>query len=470
MRKYLKLTVAILIALLSLNLISIVIKLDVLPNRYLYMFIGFIFLLNAIGDLCLFVYRKFPKFISGFVYAILIALSIVGVSYGNKTLKFLEQGFGNNNLKITTYDVLVLKNSSSNNITSLDAKTLGYLTSDSQAEEALSKITNIIKPNLIGVEDLYELYNKLINQEVESIILDEVYIDILSEDYPNIDELTKTVYQFDIEKTIEKTYEKIEHLEPFNVYLSGSDSRSSKIYNKSRSDVNMIITVNPEKKTVLLTSIPRDYYVQVHGKTGIKDKLTHSGIYGIDVSRDTVEDLFNINIEYSIKVGFSAVVELVDAVGGIEVYSDKTFKSYHIPGWIVKEGNNHFTGAEALAYARERYAYASGDRHRIKNQQQVLEATMKKIVSDKSILLKYDTLLTSLNNFYITDIPKELVTMLVKEQIDSMTSWTFISQTVDGRGASLPTYTAPNSKRYVMIPYEADVTAATAKINEILSK
>jgi LCP family protein required for cell wall assembly len=232
----------------------------------------------------------------------------------------------------------------------------------------------------------------------------------------------------------------------------------------------MIVSINPYTHEILLTSIPRDYYVQVHGKTGLKDKLTHAGIYGMNTSAKTVGDLFDIEIDYSVKVGMNAVVEVVDLVGGIEVYSDITFNSYHMPGWTVKKGMNKMDGKKALAYARERYAYASGDRHRIKNQQQVLEAVLKKAMTNKSLLLKYDKLLSSLGKFYKTDISGDVIKAFMQEQLETMPTWTFTTQTVDGKGASLPTYTAPNYKRYVMIPYEDDVRKASINIKSLISR
>ena len=266
----------------------------------------------------------------------------------------------------------------------------------------------------------------------------------------------------------EKAPKKI--VRPINVYISGSDSRSKNLSVNSKSDVNMIVSINPYTHEILLTSIPRDYYVQPYGKTGLKDKLTHVGIYGLTASTKTVEKLFGINIDYSVKVGMNAVVEVVDLVGGIEVYSDISFNSYHYPGWTVKQGMNKLDGKKALAYARERYAYATGDRHRIRNQQQVLEAVLKKAMTDKSLLLKYDKLLESLGNFYKTDIPGEVIKEFMQEQLNDMPTWKFTTQAVDGLGEYRTTYTTPNNQRYVMIPNEADIKKASSAIKSMNSK
>ena len=159
-----------------------------------------------------------------------------------------------------------------------------------------------------------------------------------------------------------------------------------------------------------------------------------------------------------------------DLVGGVTINSDKAFDSYHMPGWRVKKGDNFMDGAKALAYSRERYAYRSGDRHRIKNQQQVLAAVIDKLSSSTTLLTDYDKVLKSLNNFYVTDIPKGLITQAVKTQLDDMSEWKIESQSVSGSDASKPTRTAPNSKRYVMIPYEKDVNNASAKIKSLINK
>ena len=202
---------------------------------------------------------------------------------------------------------------------------MGLLDSDIFIDDVKSEITDNIKVDFIDHDDVFDLYNALMNNDVSSVLLDEAYLDILEDEYDDIDAMLRVVYSFNIETEINDNNSDFDTLKPINIYLSGSDSRSNRIYNKSRSDVNMIITINPYTKNILLTSIPRDYYVQVYGKVGLKDKLTHSGIYGIGVTVATVEELFDIEIDYSIKVGFSSVIEVVDLIGGIDIYSDKAF-------------------------------------------------------------------------------------------------------------------------------------------------
>ena len=443
-------------------------KISIIPYKYLMPIIVIIIIINIINIILMLLNNKVTKIVSIILSIIITIISIIGSFYISRTDKFLGESFNNNTEEITTYSI-VIRTNRYDSISKLTDKDLGYYINNDE-EDILKKLDELITINKIKYEDIYELYDELISKKLDAILIDTAYLDVLSETNKNLDNEITILYSFDITTKIEKQKEEVNKIKPINIYISGSDSRSQKIYNKSRSDVNMILTINPYTKEILMTSIPRDYYVQVHGQTGLKDKLTHAGIYGLDISEKTVEDLFDIDIDYSIKINFNAVTEVVDLVGGIEVYSDITFNSFHKAGWVVQKGMNYMDGEKALAYSRERYAYKGGDRHRIQNQQQVLEAVLKKIMTNKKLLLQYDELLTSLSNLYRTTIPKEVITLYVKDQLDNMSTWSFTSYKVDGSNASLPTHTAPKSKRYVMIPYEKDVTEAHNKITKLISK
>lgn len=454
-----------------------IIALNVLPSKYFIGVLVVVILLNVLGTMLIIVKKVWTKVISFILYLILLTISLVGIfSLGNVN-NFLNKAFSNNTMEISTYKVVVMKDSEYEKLEDLKDKEMGYLSNDDHKDEVLNRVKENIDIKAKDYEDFYNIYSDFINKKLDAMVIDTVYLDILGDEFSSIYDCIdtcsfaddyKVLYTFEIKTEKEVVSEHIKELKPFSIFVSGSDERSTIIYNKSRSDVNMILTINPNTKTVLMTTIPRDYYVQVHGQTGLKDKLTHAGIYGVDISRQTIEDLFDIEIDYSIKVGFPSVVKLVDLVGGVDIDSDREFKSYHLKGWTVKKGINHMDGEHALAYSRERYAYSSGDRHRVLNQQQVLEAVMKKVMTNRSLLLKYNELLESLSELYRTDMPKDVITLLVKKQLEDMSSWKFESQTVSGSDASLPTHTAPNSKRYVMIPYEKDVKRAHDKILEII--
>lgn len=257
-------------------------------------------------------------------------------------------------------------------------------------------------------------------------------------------------------------------IEPFNVFISGIDTHGE-IVNVSRSDVNMIATVNPDTHTILLTSIPRDYYVQLHGTTGLRDKLTHAGIYGVDMSRTTLEDLFGITIDHYIRINFDTVTQIVDTIDGIDITPDHTFRAWTDSSCEYTANTPmHLYGPCALAYARERYAYAEGDHHRVKNQQDVLSAVVDKLSTDRSLIFVYPKLLDILGKSIQTDVPTKIIDQLIRDQITDSPTWHITKNQVTGTGSMDYTYSMPSQPLYVMIPDMASVTSATDIITKVL--
>ena len=438
--------------------------LNMIPNKYFYLGIIILLVLNIISIILLLGKKIIMKIVGIILSIIILGTSTIGIFYTDKVDNLLSKAFDNNKVEITGYGVIVLKDSNYNKIKDLKDSNMGYLSIN--GNDYLNIIEDKIDSKMIKYNDVYTLYEDLLNKKIESFVIDKAYLDLLEDKYPDIDEYIKIIYTYEVEEELTNNH-KVESLDVVNILISGSDARTDKIAERSRSDVNMIMTINPKTHTILLTSIPRDYYVQLHGRTGLKDKLTHAGIYGVNMSRDTLADLFNIKIDYTIKVGFKSVEEVVDLIGGIDVYSDITFKSYHIKGWTVPQGMNHFNGKQALAYSRERYAYTDGDIHRVQNQQQVLEAIIEKIFEDRSLLKKYDKILESFSDLYRTDIPEDYIKLMVKNQLEDMASWKVERQYVVGSGAMLETYSMPGWTLWVMIPDEASMNSAKAKINEV---
>lgn len=465
MKNILKIVLSILTIILSIICIFTIKGLNMLPNKYFIIFVSIMILFNLIG-LLLYTKKKWLNIIGLVISIITIIVSIIGYYYGSETIDYLKHSFNNDSVEISEYGLYVLKK---NNFELNSIKNFGYL-NDEFAEKAVKELKSRTNAEELSYDDMYTLSNDLKDNKLNSMLLDKTYYNMLLDENEISEDDVKLIHSFNIEIKKKVTKQNVDTLKPFNVFLSGSDARSNYIASKTRSDVNMIISVDPKKKTILLTSIPRDYYVSVYGKTGLKDKLTHAGIYGIDTSVKTVENLFDINIDYYIKVGFSSVIEVVNLIDGIDIESDKAFVSHCGDGGAiktnVKKGMNHFNGGEALSYSRERYAYALGDRHRILNQQQVLEAVINKVTTDKSVLLKYDKLLKSLRKLYKTNIPSELISLLVKNQLEDMSGYKIERQSVSGSDASMNTYTAPSKKRYVMIPYEKDVKRASENIKK----
>lgn len=255
--------------------------------------------------------------------------------------------------------------------------------------------------------------------------------------------------------------------EPFNLLISGIDSREDINDDFARSDVNMIVTVNPQTKTIFLTSMPRDSYVPLH-MNGQMDKLTHSGVYGIDETINTIQDWLNVDIDYYARVDFKMFKNLIDAVGGVRVYNDTDFIS-HPKGWHYKKGWHDMDGSFALWFVRERKSFEEKDEKRIRNQQKVVKALITKVTSSKTLMLNYLDILAAVEDNMQTDMSRSEISALAKMQIADMSEWTIKRQCVEGEDAEKGTWSmGPNRPLFVSIPDEESVKEVTKTINETL--
>ena len=228
---------------------------------------------------------------------------------------------------------------------------------------------------------------------------------------------------------IAKTVSVVE--EPFNIYITGIDQwESEKGLDLERSDVNMIMTVNPKTKEILLTSIPRDTYVKLHTAQQM-DKLTHTGIYGVDETLNTVEDWLGIDLNYYVKMNFSGAKDIINAMDGIKVYSPVAFES-SLKGYKYKKGWNKMGGSKALYFARERHAFEGQDSIRVENQQRVIQAVIKKMTSSTTLLTKYGDIMAAAGNNLSTNMSAEDMTELVKMQMTELSTWDIKTQKIDG--------------------------------------
>ena len=255
--------------------------------------------------------------------------------------------------------------------------------------------------------------------------------------------------------------------EPFNIYISGIDTFGG-ISKVSRSDVNMIMTVDPVDKKILLTSIPRDMYVDLHSYKA-KDKLTHSGIYGVGETVETVEDWMGIDINYYIRVNFTSLEDIVDAIGGVDVESPYAFKS-SVSKYSYSEGINHLDGEAALFFARERKSFEEGDQERIKNQQRVLKGIINKITGSTAILTGYTKILDTVGDQIQTNMSQSDIGSLVKMQLEDIGGWSIETTEIKGTGTNASTYSMGSRQLYVVIPDESSVKDAQMKINEMTGK
>lgn len=405
------------------------------------------------------------------IISLIIILFVSGIyiyvtNYALATISFLGDVFQETK-ETDEYYLIVRKDSAYAKVEDIKDKNVHFF---QVADDVKSEVTKKVRVTLVNQDNLLDLGNKLLDKNVDVILTSATQYSMLGDEIKNFKESTKILYTIKHEI---QTNTKAEDANSkyniksgkFNVYISGIDTSGS-ISNVARSDANILMSVNTNTHEVLLTSIPRDYYVTLHSY-GAKDKLTHSGIYGINETVKTAEDLLDTDINYYVRVNFTTVIKLVDKLGGIDVYSDYDFSR---SGYNFKKGYNHINGDAALVFSRERYSFAGGDNQRVKNQQHVIEAIMKKVLNSTTLLTKYTDILDSLKGSFQTNIAQDDISKLVKDQINNMSSWTIKSNSLTGTGASSSTYSMGSTKLYVMVPNSTSVTSAKEKIDEVLGE
>ena len=468
----------------TMYLLFNIIKLNVLPTKLLFLITIVFVLLDLIFILLLcFATKGVVSKIICIIFALAISLgSCLGGYYMSKTGGLLSSMTNVAKHSKNTVSVVVKESSDMKNKNDLSGHSIGTLANINTTGS--KKILKELNKSGIQMEkreygSLTEMLESFYNGEVDSIVINESSRSQITDidAYKDFDNNTRVVYQtsYEVENTDKANAVSNITTTPFNVLISGSDTRGGFDEN-GRSDVIMVATVNPKTGTVLLTSVPRDFYVPTACdagdgcQEGALDKITHTGIHGTNTTKRTVEQLLGIEINYTFKVGFDTVTDLVDAIGGIDVtvapgYAVDSFLM--IPSFSVHEGVNHLNGQQALAYARERYAYTEGDRQRTKNQQQVLMGIVDKITSP-AIVTNYAQIMDSMSDTFSTTMSSQEISDLIKYQLNGNPKWKMEQYMVNGTGDTLMCAELGNAA-YVMVPDQSTVTTAKNKINAVLA-
>lgn len=450
--------------LLTIAFLAMTYFMNVVPLKYFIIVVIVVLILDYLACLLL-VKKNKKKRIVGLLLTIILSVVLgVGIYYECKTNNFIE-AITSKKKSSVNYLIVVRKDSSFNDVKDLDGKTLGILNENEEPySKAKDTINKEVKTNNKSFNDTYSLSDSLVMKEIDASLIEESYHKIFEENYDIYASNTKVLYTFTVE------YEEVEIKKDtditknsFNLFISGIDTYGN-INVNSRSDVNMVVTVNPKTHKISLVDIPRDYYVSVDGKNGLKDKLTHAGITGVDASVKSVEKLLDIDINYYVKFNFTSLVKIVNKIGPIRVYSDESFVSGIYDPGVKKEyryykGWNTLNGEEALSFARERHAFEDGDRVRGKHQQQLIEAIFKKVISP-SIIINYPSLLDALSETFITNLEDDNLKKMIKLQIDENADWQIEKFVLDGSNGYEYTYSYPKQKLYVMIPNEDSINTA----------
>lgn len=418
--------------------------------------------------------RVWSKVISGFLCILLGVGYGMGNLYLYKTAQTLNSVTNSNEGKVKNTVSVIAKSSSISELDDLSGKNVGVLkTIDAQGTK---KSQNDIKKKEVSIktksfDNLNAEVKALYDGEVDAIILNEAYRPNVEEieEYINFSNETNVVYQtvYYTESTNEALVVDNITQNPFTILISGNDTYGE-IDEVSRSDVNMLVTINPVTSTVLMVNIPRDYYVST--SIGM-DKLTHTGMYGIEETKSTIENLLGIDINYTFRVNFSSAEEIVDALDGVDIYVEEGMAVERLNAdWSlegVTEGWNHLDGKRALAYARERHAYVDGDIQRAKNQQQVLEAIINKAASSK-ILANYTQLLKSFEGAFETNMSTQEITTLIKYELQAMPEWKFENYVLRGYG-DMAVCASSNMELSVVLPEDYSIQIAAEKIQAVLN-
>ena len=471
-------------------LVFILKRINILPSKYFYLITGVLVFLEILY--LFFAFRKNTKSWLLLVLDTLFVFIICAEGFGayklNETYHFIDVGMKVEET-VDYYYLVANKESAYEKVADIENKVVYYSSDEEDIDLLKQSVANKVHVIMESVENYSELVEMIDSDKEKIILISEATYESINDNEQeqenngqtpdeNLEEEKEEKYRVIDKVEIVKKIEAVETRDditskPFIVYLSGIDTRSGKMPSRSLSDVNMFIVVNPNTRKILMVGVPRDYYVQLHGKTGLKDKLTHAGMNGgVKLSKATMEDLLGVEADFYVRVNFKAVIKLVDAVfpEGMTINNDQkySFRCWTDRSCVFKPGNNIVNGKCALAFARERYAYAEGDRHRGENQQQVIQLIVNKLSSSRSLLTNYDKIMKALEGTFDTSLSTNNITSFIQFQLDDMRGWEFETQNLDGYGEMTKTYTFPKQNLYVMVPYKKTVDAAKRKIQEYL--
>lgn len=454
--------------------VFLVARLNVLPTRYF----GMLLLAAAVLAVGMVLLTLWPhrhrrkgrgRRIAALILSAVVLLGSAAACFAAARVQKTLNGMGGQTSGSVKYGIYVMKTDSAQTITEAKDYHFGLCTAvdGSDTGKVVKKINQNLNTAIQTTElaSMTELVDNLYNQKTPAIIMRESDADVLGEyeKYADFKKKTRLLYEVTISSQAVKAAAVNDITrDPFVVYISGSDTRSATL-TTSRSDVNILMAVNPKKRTMQLINTPRDYYIANPAGGGAKDKLTHCGIYGIDNSVRALSELYGTTINYYGQINFTGFEKLIDEIGGIDVDSDVAFTA---SGVSFRRGTNHLNGEQALVFARERHALSGGDNARGKNQMKVIAAVVDKMAGGAAVT-NFAGIMGELQNTYKTNMKSSEMTRLVQARL-SGGSWTVKQYAVTGTDSSAATYSMPGTPAYVMIPNDDTVSEAKVLIQDVL--
>lgn len=461
---------------LSVLTVYFSVRLKILPTPLIIVMI--ILLLALLIVFTYFQKKQIPGIITKFLSIILSVILVVICFYINFTYKKINDMSGVKT-KIDNVNVYVRIDDPAEDIN--DAKGYIFGTLTTYDRENTDKIVKSIEDEvnqsieLMDFDSSGELFKALFNNDVQAVIMNSAYLGFVKdiEGLEDVESRIKSIYNMDFESNLSTEDDSENYLNNgdrvFTILVNGVDTRGRTISN-SNSDVNILVTVNMDTHQILMISTPRDYYVPLSISGNQRDKLTHSGAYGIDVTIDTLEMLYNVNIDDYVRINFDGFIDVIDALGGITVYSEYDFEAFDNDvvnmTYYFNKGNNNLNGEQALLFARERHAFSDGDRQRGKNQMAVIEGMIDKVTSPQ-ILKNYTSIWNEVSDCVVTSMSYDDIAELVKYQLSDSPKWDIMKFSVTGSDASSTTFSTGSEELYVMIPDEASVDMAKEYLADI---
>lgn len=439
--------------------LALVIQLNVLPEKFLAVLIAV--LIVVFMYMALFMFVRIRAFVAmwrkivSFILAVIVACGCILISKVALDAYQLVNGMANSTANVRNTYVLVLNDDSARALSDTEGYRYAALENYDIAhtEQMIQRVESETKSDISikYFSNVSTMVDALYNKQTDALIMNGASISLLAEqeDYKDFLIRTRLLYTLPYETESNDDTVDFSTKKPFAVYISGSDTRSSKL-EVGRSDVNILVIVNPVTKQILLVNTPRDYYVPNPAGNGILDKLTHCSNYGVDCSIEALEGLYEVDISYYARINFVGFEALIDAIDGVTIFSEERFMANGRS--FIDYGENHLMGQAALDFSRDRYHVSGGDRTRGKNQMKVLTAVIKKMTSSSTLISNYGPIMKSLEGMFATNFQNDEISEIVKMQLGEMPQWNIQSYAVSGSGDMQETYSWPGEKLWVMQP------------------
>ncbi len=487
MKKKKLIEIAILIILVAVELLIglQIFQLNIIPMKYFMMLVIAVIVIDLMIAGLVFSHNKKKcnlRRILGYFLSVLVVVVLLLASRGISKIKETMDAVTQTTQVSAVFELYVLKDDAADSLEDVQDYKIAVI--ESVDSENTKIVLDAMESSFgqavqsVNYDNLFVMVDALYEKEIGALLINSAYVDLITEfeNYTDFLKRVKCIWQYDIHQSVdididdnsekEIVVEEKSEYAPFIVYISGSDTLSRTL-KTSRSDVNILAVVNPQTEQILLVNTPRDYYIPNPAGNGALDKLTHCGIYGINCSVQALSDLYDEEILYYGQINFTGFETLIDAIGGVDVYSDVEFSLPDI-NCYYKQGWNHLNGTQALVFARVRHGLKGGDNARGQNQMQVIKAVINQI-SAENIITNYSEIMDSLQGMFATNISSEKISSLVKLQLSEMPHWDVKSYAVTGHGDSAKTYSIPGMNAYVMRPNQETVDHAKMLINKVMS-